>query len=303
MSEGACDNTPTAATCRLGVFYHVVQAGDPASYTFTWPASVRYSADLLRYSGVNTAVPFDASAVQVGPPDTSPINAPTATTSRRQCRMVVRLAAVDTNGISRRRPPRQSPQRRTPGGGHRCTLAVSDLRPGRPRARAGTAAFTVSGSAQTLAGSDRGFQPAAAVTPTRATGRCAWTRGHDGCQAGARRHRRFRHSRPRRELRGIGLCRGRNGAQRLLRRGHRHGGDPAASAPASQHGVRHPLSVRDLWCCASRERLRLRVNSAPAPAQCVTYTSRTGRSSQTIPAASLSPNNAWSADRGDPEPR
>lgn len=162
VSEGACDNTQTAATCRLGVFYHVVQAGDPGTYTFTWPASVRFYYDMLRYSGADAAAPFDASAVQVGPPDTSPATAPTVTTSVSNA-LVMRIALADTAANFTGTPASNRTNQNSGGAANGVTLAVSDAIQATAGAT-GTANFTMGGTPRTWRTVTVAFKPPT-VTP------------------------------------------------------------------------------------------------------------------------------------------
>jgi hypothetical protein len=91
------NNTPYGSI-NLPTFYHVVQAGDPASWTWTTTGSQSLNGTLLRYSGVDTANPLDVAAAATDSTATAAPIAPSVTTVTAGAR-VIRAYAANPGGV------------------------------------------------------------------------------------------------------------------------------------------------------------------------------------------------------------
>lgn len=69
--------TNNSTNLALATYYHWVAAADPANWTWTFGSSVRATAGIVAWSGVDTATPIDVSGGQTGSDTASPYR-PTA---------------------------------------------------------------------------------------------------------------------------------------------------------------------------------------------------------------------------------
>ncbi len=81
----------------LAVFYRIATATEPANHTFTWSGGEEAAGAIVRYSGVSTSNPIDASATGTGQ-STSPTS-PAATALSANTR-VVRVYGADDDDLS-----------------------------------------------------------------------------------------------------------------------------------------------------------------------------------------------------------
>lgn len=92
-NEGAC----AGDACRLGVFWKVAAASEPATYSVSWTGSEQAAGAILRYTGADTTTPINAVSAGTGSSDTP--TAPTATTTVANTR-VVRIYGADDDDLS-----------------------------------------------------------------------------------------------------------------------------------------------------------------------------------------------------------
>ncbi|MGA9349661.1 MAG: GEVED domain-containing protein, partial [Anaerolineae bacterium] len=130
---------------RLEVYYKVAGSSEPDSYRFTWSGGQQAAGAILRYSGVDTTTPINASGIGSGT-SASP-TAPSVTTTVTDT-MVVRIYGADDDDLSTSPYPSGYTGRlniESNSGYGTCSLGVADV----VRASAGatgSAAFSLSAS-------------------------------------------------------------------------------------------------------------------------------------------------------------
>jgi hypothetical protein len=186
-NEGACAGN----ACRLGVFWKVAAAGEPATYSVSWTGSEQAAGAVLRYTGADATAPINVVSAGTGTSNTP--TAPTVTTTSSNTR-VVRIYGADDDDLSATPYPSGHTGRfniESNGGNGTCSAGAADQVQAAAGAT-GTAAFTLDASEEwrgvTLAIRPAPVAPTAGHWELRVDQSSAATAGDDINAFGIRAH-------------------------------------------------------------------------------------------------------------------